>query len=198
MPPWGGGAGGSHQGLGPGLHLRLQARQRCAQLMRRVGHKAALALGLGIDQLKQPVQRLHQRSHLLGRGHGINGREVARRAVLHRVLEVQQGFERTVHRPVDEQHRHPHKHEVGHHHLPDQGAQPLLARIRAIGQKKYQIPRRRADLLSGDAVDHPTLFLTVVVGLGGAGHALRHPVAAGHHIAQHVTNAEGRGPVATR
>ena len=44
--------------LRPGLHLRLQAGQRRAQLVGGVGDEAALALGLRIDQPEQAVERV--------------------------------------------------------------------------------------------------------------------------------------------
>ena len=42
--------------LRPCLDLGLQPRQRCAQLVRSVGDKTTLALGLVVDQPKKPVQ----------------------------------------------------------------------------------------------------------------------------------------------
>ena len=72
--------------LRPSFHLSLQVSQRGAQLVRSIGYKTAMTIGLFINQRKQSVQRSRQRLHLGRRALRVNGTQVKRRAALYRIL----------------------------------------------------------------------------------------------------------------
>ncbi len=102
--------------------------------MRGVGHEAALGFALGVDEREQAVERGHQGPHFGGCAVGIDGAEVARRAAFHGLLEIDQGAQRARHGPG---HRHAgqqQQQQVGQQHPREHRFEPVLARVRPVGQ----------------------------------------------------------------
>ena len=182
--------GARHQG--PCLHLGLQAGQRRAQLVGRIGHKAALPLCLRVHQGKQAIERVHQRAHLGGRCGFVNRAQIAGGAALHGIRQVHQRLEGPAHRPVNGQPRRRHQHQVGQQHPHQQLLRPLLARIRPIGQRHHQLAGARAPALHRHPVGDAAILHAVKLRRLRGGHAAMHPAFSQQQPARSVTHAVRR------
>ena len=157
--------------------------------MGRIGHKAPLAFGLGVDQCKQAIERAHQRTDFGRRAVLRDGTEVARRAPLDGLGKSQKRPESPADRPVDGNAGIRDQQHAGQQHMQQQLAHPLLAHITAIGQHQHHFTGAIGfGAHDGHAVGQAVMLLAVELGQRRGRHVEADPGVAGNDMALQIAD----------